>query len=368
MRITGFQALYPKMELVTSPSSFFSTMKIQYPQYFKSGFFKRSSREAIYVYQIKSKHGKHVGIIAGTDIQDIDENKVLKHENTLASKEQSMMHLMLERQAMIKPVLLAYENISAIDRFTDKVISKRKVNFKVKFEEENQVHSLWQIFDPEEIEWIKKIFRKDVKISYIADGHHRCTTTSILYSTQKVDQTKAGNSLLSVYFPFDQLVIYDYNRVVEMFSYVPPFEFIVALSKYANVKKLKKARKPQEKHEITMFAQGHWYAFKWKKKVLKKGKNEQVLLDASLFNEYVLKSILGVEDVRTDDRIKYVEGTLGLNAVKDRTLKRPENVGFCLYPVSKAELKRTADANKNLPPKSTWFEPRIKNGLIVQEF
>ncbi len=368
MRIQSFQALYPKMDLVTSPFSFFSTMKNQYPQYFKSGFFKRSSREALYVYQIRSRKAIHVGIIASTDIRDVDENKVLKHENTLAAKEQNMMHLMLERQAMIKPVLLAYDKVKEIDRFTDKVIKSRKPNLKLRFEEEGQWHSLWQIHDAEEIEKLTNWFDKKISHCYIADGHHRCSTTSKLLKTDQVEIKQNHSSILSVYFPFDQLAIYDYNRVVDMFAYVSPFEFIIALSKYANIEKLAKASKPNEKFEMTMFAQGNWYKIRWKKKLLKKHEGDQVLLDASLFNEYILKNILGVEDVRSDERIKYVEGTLGTEGLKEKVLKKNENVGFCLFPVHKSELIDVANASEELPPKSTWFEPRIKNGLIIQEF
>ncbi len=369
MRIFPFQALYPKMELVTSPSSFFGTIKHQYPQFVKSGFFKKSSKEGIYVYQIKSKKAKHVGIIATTDITEIVEDNILKHENTLAAKEQSMMQLLLERQAMIKPVLLGYNNVKEIDEFTDRVMSSAKPDLKIKFEVERQIHSLWQVSDGDRVEKIRQLFLKKVPQSYIADGHHRCSTTLKLYETNKVKSSGHGaGGILSVYFPFKELKIYDYNRIVELMTFMGPIEFMAALSKYLQIQKIDEPSRPQKKYEMTMFMHGSWYLLKWKKKILKKYKSEKIVLDASLFNEWILNKILGVKDVRTDIRIKYVEGTLGAQGVVEKALKNPENVGFCLYPVTDDEIKQIADDRKTLPPKSTWFEPRIKNGLIVQEF
>ena len=369
MRIFPFQALYPKLELITSPSSFFGTIKNQYPQFVKSGFFKKSSKEGIFIYQIKSKLAKHIGIITTTDIADIVENKILKHENTLAAKEQSMMHLLLERQAMIKPVLLGYDNVKEIDQFTDRIMKTSKPTLKIKFEVEQQVHSLWQISDGDELEKIRNLFEEKVPHSYIADGHHRCTTTVKLYEAGKVNSAGHGaGGILSVYFPFKELKIYDYNRIVELMTFMGPIEFMAGLSKYVQIEKLDEPRRPKKKYEMTMFLHGEWYLLKWKKKILKKYKSDKILLDASLFNEWILDKILGVKDVRMDERIKYVEGTLGEQGVVEKAIKNPENVGFCLYPVTTEEIKQTADNHKNLPPKSTWFEPRIKNGLIIQEF
>ncbi len=368
MRIHPFQAIYPKLKLVTSPTSFFGTMKYKYPQYQRSGFFDKASKDAVYVYRIKRKKSQHLGFIMSTDIRDIEENKVLKHENTLASKEQSMMQLILEREAMIKPILLAYDRVKPIDDFINKTI-KGKASYSVKFEETGEVHSFWQISDGDELEKITGLFNKKIAKSYIADGHHRCSTMCKLYRSDHLHREVEGHQgILSAYFSFSQLDIYDYNRILRIENTISPVKFVIALSELARITEIKSGKKPSKKHELTMMLEGNWYTVEWRNSVIKKIKSEGPLLDATIFNQNVLKRIMKVADIRSDDRIKYFEGIKPLSEMEKYVNSNPGSVGFLLYPIDKNELCQVAENNQSLPPKSTWFEPRIKNGLIVQDF
>lgn len=186
-------------------------------------------------------------------------------------------------------------------------------------------------------------------------------------NTQHLYDRESMKAVLTVYFPFNQLKIYDYNRVIEVFQDMTPVEFIVSLSKYCNIKPLRSASKPKMKHEMTLYIQKQWYKLKWKKKILQNYSKADVILDADLLNRYVLFKICDILNVREDKRISYVDGISGTAAVSAEVNQNEYRVGFCLFPVSAKELKSTADSKKTLPPKSTWFEPRIKNGMIVKE-
>lgn len=363
MNIHPFQAIYPNLTLIASPESFFGSVKEEYPEFKKAGFFRKSGQGAIYVYRISNKIRTFKGIIATTDIKDITSGKVLKHEHTLASKEQNMMKLILQRQAMIKPVLLAYDAVPAIDKFIDNIMVQTTPFFEVEFKEISEKHTIWELSDGNKIKAIQELFKTHIPQSYIADGHHRCSTTLKL----RKSELKNLKSLLSVYLPFEELLIYDYNRVIDISQNMDYTVFMAKISKYVKIKLTRGPKRPKKKTQMALYAEGRWYMLEWRNKVLKSYRKEKFVLDATLVNRYILEKILKVEDVTTDQRIKYISGIEGLQGLKEMANKGLMRVGLCLYPVKKEELKYIADHNKTLPPKSTWFEPRIKNGMISQD-
>ncbi len=369
MNIFPFQAIFPKEDLITSADSFFGSMKYQYNEYYKSGFFDKSPQEALYLYQIAYNGTKNLGLIATTDIKDFTSNKVLKHEKTLAAKEQNMMQLMLQRNALIKPILLAYKSNAEVNEQLKKTIRRKKPILRLEFESENTEHKIWKVTDAEDVEAIKKLFKQNIPKAYIADGHHRSSTSVILYESKNIENAQAKfGKLLTIYFPMDQLEIWDYNRVVEVFNTVELPVFLATLSKYCKIKTLKKKRKPKEKFEMTMYMKNYWFSLKWRKKVLRSYAKQKVLLDSELFNTKIMNEILGVEDVRESKKVKYFSGKEGIDSLEEEVNKYQEKVAFFIYPVLADELIQIADQKKTLPPKSTWFEPRMKNGLIAKEF
>jgi len=190
----------------------------------------------------------------------------------------------------------------------------------------------------------------------------------LLYS--RIKKKKKANpygDLLTAFFPVDQLEIYDYNRIVDASGDITMTQFMAKLSKVFEIDMLEKPMKPKRKHEIVMFLNKEWFLLKWRPEVLKQYKKQKIVLDASLLDEKILKNILGIIDVKTDTRIKYVSGTEGIETIRVKTLKSDSRVAFCLYPAQMSDLLTTADLGGVMPPKSTWFEPRMKNGLIVQE-
>jgi uncharacterized protein (DUF1015 family) len=369
MEITPFQAVYPNFDLIASADSFFSTVKYEYPQYVESGFFIEDNDEALFVQEIKTPDRTHYGLLCCLDIREFEKGKILQHEKTMASKEQKITTLLLQRKAMIKPVLLTYEPRKDLLRYLKNISDKQKPFYKVKFDDEDQVHRIFKVSDPDMQKEIAALL-SDVNKLYIADGHHRISTSAKLY--RNYAKRKKNNldfqNLLSVLFAFDQLGIHDYNRIVEILDDVKPAVVVAQLSEICDIRILKSAAKPVGKFTFTMYMDHVWYELRWKQSLIEKYDKDSIVLDANIMNKEIFKKIFHIRNISTDDRIKYVEGTVGIDVLIDKTQKGQGRVGFCLFPITMEEFVAVADAGKVLPPKSTWFEPRIKNGLIAKRF
>jgi len=369
MNIKPFQAIYPRMSFITSADHFFSNVREEYNEYKSSGFFDKTADEGIFAYQIQAIGKSFIGLVCIIDINDYLEGRIKKHENTLASKEQQQMHLMLKRGAQVKPVLLTYPKVAKIQKLLKKVITEEQPIQRVEFDESNQTHTFWKINDGKIIQKIQELFKDKVPATYIADGHHRTSTTALMYDrTKGTKDEKAYDQLLCALFPTTELEIMDFNRVVEIVGDFSPALFMAQLSKLCNIDVLPRARKPLEKREMTLFLDRTWFSLKWRPEILKALETSHPVLDASLLNEKILQELLYIKDVKTDNRVKYVEGPAGLDGVMAKVMKGENRMAFMLYPVDMHDFIAISDVGKTLPPKSTWFEPRIKNGLIVKEF
>ncbi len=369
MRIKPFQAVYPNLDFVTSSDAFFASVKYEYPEYKRNGFYKRTAQEAIYIYEIETPQRTYTGLIACSDIKDYHEGNIKKHENTISSKEQQQMQLMISRNAVVKPVLLTYNGVTEINELINDYKNKHENFYEVSFASDQQTHRFWEISDGALIDQFQTLFSNKVNKTYIADGHHRCSTLSIMNKRlMKRKGVSDFDVVLSAFFSTDQLEILDFNRIIEGLNDNSLTAFMAKISQLFDIEILNMPKKPRKKHEIVMFLNKEWFKLNWKKEILLSYKNTSVLLDATMLDEKVMKWILGIEDVRTDNRVKYIEGIKGLEDFRLKTLRNEQSVGFCLYPVDLKDLIAVADMGKTMPPKSTWFEPRMKNGLIAQEF
>lgn len=368
MKIYPFQAVYPDKELIASEESFFGRVKYDYPEFEQSGFFKKTSREAIYVYEITRNGNRHLGFFACIATTDYDEGLILKHENTLAANEQKMMQLILHRKAMVKPVLLTYPRRDVIHDFLENLIKKRTPFLELDFKEEKSLHRVWQIAEGEAIEFLHQEFLSNIPALYVADGHHRCSTLAKLNkSRRKKDKNLHFDRTFTAFFSFDQLQIHEYNRSVDILDSITPTRLMAELAKYCHIHPAKGPFRPKAIHELGMLINHEWYSLTWKKRAFKQFPKDKITTDTQMLNTLILEGILGIKDVRNDERIKYIEGIRELEGLLQKTLKNDTRIGFALYPLPMADFKAVADANDVLPPKSTWFEPRMKNGLLVHE-
>ena len=367
MKIFPFQAIYPNVDLIASADSFFSTVRDDYNQYFDSGFFRESPVNAYYIFEIKSGDKIHSGLVVCLDVTDYSSGKIVKHEQTIASSEQEMLKVLLQRGAMVKPVLLCHPEVKEITKEIQKWRKKKKPFLDIATTVSPHQYRLYQIPEKEGEE-LAKLYKTLVPRVYIADGHHRCSTGEKLMQLQGNKKGKNYSLILAALFPFDQLDILDYNRVVQLPYNLKLTRFMADISSVCDIKTLHKPTKPKRKHDVSMCIQDHWYMLRWKDEVLKKYKKSPAVLDAHVLNAEILKGILGIEDPRSDNRIEYIPGDLGPEQVEEKARMSDHHIGFCVYPVQFDELVKVSDSVGTLPPKSTWFEPRMVNGFIVKSY
>ncbi len=368
MLIKPFRAVYPNLDFVASADSFADAVKEQYQEYHNKGFFQKTPQEAFYIYQIRASRRNYTGLIACAHIRDFFEGRIKKHENTIAEGEQTQMQLLISRAAAVKPVLQAYRDVPAINDLFEEIMRTRDLFFKLTFEKSREEHLFWQVTDGDTILQIQELFAEQIPYTYIADGHHRTTTTALLYERMKEKKkSKAFDYLLSVYFPSSQLEIFAFNRVIEGLGELSMTAFMARISQVCDIELLQQPTRPAKKHQMIMYLNREWYRLTWKDAVMRNFGDKAVLLDVSLLNEKILKDIFGIVNLRSDEHILYVEGPKGWEGLRGK-MSRQDSVAFYLYPVQLEDLMHIADEGKTLPPKSTWFEPRIKNGLLVYEF
>lgn len=369
MNIKPFQALYPNLDFIASPDSFCENAKHSFREYQDNGFFEQSQQKALYLYQIEGPHHrKHTGLIALNDVQDFFTGKIKKHEKTLSEKEQQQMQFFLRWGAILKPILLTYAPVRDIDNWLLHYAKTHEPLLVTQFEKDHQTHRIWPISGERDIQTLRDMFARHVNDTYIADGHHRTTTTALLHERLKDKSPEYDfDNLFCAFFSADQLDILDYNRVIDGMKDIGPLAFIVKMSRIFDMDVLEKPHKPHRKHELVMFAEKEWFSLRWKKEILDRIPSEHgVVLDATLLNELVFRDILGIADARTNTRITYVDGAKGLAGVRKTVNEKSGRIGFALYPVLFKDMMRMADFGESLPPKSTYFEPRMKSGMLVK--
>ena len=366
MRIKPFQALYPDLKAIESPDKFCEKAKDEFPAFRKRGLYLEFPEAAFYIYQIEDGHRKHTGLVALNAVADFLSGKIKKHENTIHEKEKQQMDLFMEWKAILKPVLLTYPSVPAIEQWLQAFIGQSPAFFTTRFQKDGQVHRMWPVTETDDIALLQALFAEHVPRTYIADGHHRTTSVALLQEEFK-DSDSAGHfdNLFCIFIGADELDILDFNRVVHVSEDLSPVQFIGHLSEVFTMKRLAAPRPPAHKFELVLYTDKAWYALEWKPAVLARFPEEQVLLDVSLLNELVLKEMLGMHDIRTDSRIAYIDGSRGIEGVQRAVDAGPNRIGFILFPVSLDDMMHIADKGETLPPKSTYFEPRVRTGMMV---
>ncbi|MEO0341005.1 MAG: DUF1015 family protein, partial [Bacteroidota bacterium] len=307
------------------------------------------------------KSGKlYTGIIAVVDMAVSGTNEIIPHEKTLAKKEQRQITLLLKRKATVKPVLLTYPPVDQIS-FLQHQLSQGEPHISVYFQDQQERHSLWSIYDANAQEKLRDLFFRFVPKTYIADGHHRCATAKKLSNG---NQNSPYSKVLCGLFPSTELEIHDFNRVVDAFTSCSPTYFMARLSQYCDIKPIESAYKPKQKHELLLLVQQEWYQLRWKSFILDQVGYKGDVLDTQLINDIILHQILGIRNVSSNPRVRYIEGPKGLQGVYATTQEQPYRIGLVMYPIQAEELFRLTSANTILPAKSTWFEPRLKNGIV----
>ena len=336
----------------------------------KNGWLVQDGKENYYVYAQTMNGKTQYGLVVCAYVDDYMTGKIKKHELTRKDKEEDRMKHVRVNNANIEPVFFAYPHNNELDAIV-KEVTKGKPEYDFVAELDGFGHTFWLIEDEAKIKRITEIFAT-IPSLYIADGHHR-SAAAALVGDEKRRQNPAHkgneeyNYFMAVCFPDDQLTIIDYNRVVKDLNGLTDEQFIEKLKKNFDVElKGKDIYKPSKLHNFSMYLSGNWYSLTAKAGTYD-DKDPIGVLDVTVSSNLILDEILGIKDLRTDKRIDFVGGIRGLGELKRRVDSGEMRVAFALYPVSMQQLIDIADTNNIMPPKTTWFEPKLRSGLVIHK-
>ena len=334
-----------------------------------NGWLAQDDKEHYYVYAQTMDGRTQYGLVAACHFQDYVDGKIKKHELTRPDKEEDRMIHVRNQEANIEPVFFAYPANSEMDAIIHKVVTAKAPEYDFIADGDGFGHQFWVIDDAATIARITEIFAK-IPALYVADGHHR-TAAAARVGAEKMaaNPNHTGkeeyNYFLAVIFPDNQLKIIDYNRVVKDLNDLTPEQLVAALSQdFIVTRKGKDIYKPAELHDFAMYLGGEWYELKAKEGTY--DDNDPIgVLDVTILSNLVLDKVLGIKDLRTDKRIDFVGGIRGLGELQQRVDSGEMAVAFALYPVSMKQLIDIADTGNIMPPKTTWFEPKLRSGLVI---
>lgn len=329
------------------------------------GYFVQDEKDCYYIYRLTMNGRAQTGIVACSSIDDYLNNVIKKHENTRADKEVDRIRHVDTCNAQTGPIFLAYRYNDAIGTVVKAVTAKEALYDFVS--EDGIGHQVWKVDSSSDIETIKEAFDGMNEI-YIADGHHRCASAVKVglkrrEANPNYDGSEEFNYFLSVLFPDEELMIMDYNRVVDNLAGMEADAFLAKMKEIFVVTKLgEKAVKPTFKGQITMFLEDIWYLLEIPETYYTGDPVKD--LDVSILQDHVLEPIFGITDPKTDKHIDFVGGIRGLEEL-ERRVHTDMKVAFAMYPTDIRELFDVADAGLLMPPKSTWFEPKLRSGLFI---
>ena len=343
----------------------------------EKGWLVQDSAEQYYVYAQRMGKRTQYGLVLCAHTDDYATGKIKKHELTRKDKEDDRMIHVRIQNANIEPVFFAYKDNAELNAIVAKAASGKP---EYDFVDENGFgHTFWVIADPAVNARITEIFTTSVDAFYVADGHHRTAAAARVGAEKKAaNPNHTGqeeyNWFMAVCFPQSQLQIIDYNRVVRDLNGLTPEAFLQALEEDFEVSLASKPRcgrpakpyAPAQLHEFSVYLGGNWY-----KLAAKPGRYDDAdpigVLDVTVLSNLVLNKILGIKDLRTDKRIDFVGGIRGLGELARRVDSGEMAVAFALYPVSMQQLIDIADSGNIMPPKTTWFEPKLRSGLAIHK-
>ncbi|MBQ0062384.1 MAG: DUF1015 domain-containing protein [Bacteroidaceae bacterium] len=349
----------------------------QFAKFQKEGWLVQDEKEQYYIYaqtsclpannnQVKTQYGIVVGAYSG----DYQTGVIKKHELTRADKEEDRMKHVRVNDANIEPVFFAYPDDEVLDALVARY-AQGTPEYDFVAPIDGFRHQLWVISDDADIKVVTEQFAK-MPALYIADGHHR-SAAAALVGAEKAKQNpnhkgdEEYNYFMAVCFPASQLTILDYNRVIKDLNGLTPAEFLDKLSvNFVVEEKGSEEYRAKELHEFSLYLEGIWYSLKAKPGTF--DENDPIgVLDVSISSKLILDEILGIKDLRRDKRIDFVGGLRGLGELKRRVDSGEMKTALALYPVTMQQIMDIADSGNIMPPKATWFEPKLRSGLVIHK-
>ena len=342
----------------------FKQVHQKYKEFKEEHILVQDQKPCVYLYKIVSKNHSFTGIIVGTSVADYNNNHIKRHEDTLEYRVELFKDYIKYAGFNTEPVLITYPDSIDIARWIT-LREEELADFEFSTTSKD-IHYLWKIEDENEIKWLQSVF-EEMGDLYIADGHHRSASAALLYEQNKHLGLENLNYFMSFLIAENNVKIYEYNRLIKDLNGLSKENFINKLAEYFVVEiKPEKIFQPTEKHQFGMYLDGDFYAL-----YLKKDKKDfdSILssLDAQILYETILLPILGIEDLRNDERIEYISGKQSVLDLKNKVDSEAFKIGFLLFPSNISEIKAIADAHLIMPPKSTYIEPKFRSGLMIYE-
>lgn len=320
------------------------------------------SKPCYYIYQLIWNGVSQTGLVCGSSVDDYENDRIKKHEFTRPEKENDRINHIKTTGAQTGNVFLAYKNVDEIDSLISKWKKDKNPVYDLVADDKVQ-HTIWIVNDDKVIESITQLFKTHVPATYIADGHHRAASAARVRTALGKDAPAGADIFLTTLFPSNQLRIMDYNRLVKDLNGLSNEELLKQIEMQFTVEKVNEAVAPAQLHEFGMYLQKQWYKLTAKEGTY--AEDPIGILDVTILQDNILNPLLAIKDPRTDNRIDFVGGIRGLGELEKRVDSGEMAVAFSLYPVSIQQLFDIADSGNVMPPKSTWFEPKLRDGLLT---
>lgn len=347
-------------DLPSHDSLVYQTAKERFEAMCRDGRLVRDGVPCLYIYRLVMGERTQTGVVAAASVAAYRANRIRKHELTRPDKELDRTRLAETLSAHTGPVFLIYRQTDELDALVHQI--QEAAPPQESFQAEDGVHhSLWVVSDPHQIETLVALFDKQPYL-YIADGHHRSAAAASVCADRPT-----ADRFLSVLFPDDQVKIFDYNRVVRDLNGLTTEAFLHAVGARFHLTQATAAVSPDRRHTFGLYVARQWYRLAWKGEPIDEG-DVVASLDVSLLDRHLLQPILGIFDMRRDQRIDFVGGIRGMAELESLVDSGKMAAAFSLFPTQLAELMAVAEADQIMPPKSTWFEPKLRDGMVIQTF
>ena len=324
---------------------------------------KQDKKLSFYIYKISLKNHTQLGFLSLANIDDYLSNKIKGHENIYQKRMQDRAEQMINIETQIGPIYMSYPE----DIYINKLLENfTKIEPNYDFESfDNSHHKLWCVDNESDILKITKAIQS-IKTLYIADGHHRMGAMNIISKNYK-KKYRNNNDFMIAAFPSSQSQIFDYNRVVKDLNGLSENDFLEKLKLSFKISVCSQPHKPKSNKSFGMYHHGKWYSLEFIGNI--KNKNDILSnLDINIINNFCLIPILGIKDINNDERIRFIAGCHGLESLEKKVNENKDSVAFSIFPSQIEDVMRVADNNLTMPPKSTWFDPKPLDGLVVYEF
>ncbi len=339
----------------------FELVKEKFKSFIKEGIFQKDNSDCFYIYQKNNKNGNSfIGIIGAASVADYQNGHIKIHEQTIKKREELFKNYLQTTGFNAEPVLLTYPNHQSIDKII-KRYAQTRTEYEFKTTNKSQ-HKLWLVNDVNDIQLIKRSFN-EIENLYIADGHHRFASSSLLAKESNNSNTKYCMSYL---IAEDQLKVISFNRLLKNLNNLSSDDFLTQIKQKYKLKEVKKALVPSQKDEITLYISKKWYSLIAKEEYVNRTHCVEKL-DPAILSNNILAPILGITDPRNDKRLAFIDGTHTLEKIKHKVDSEEFKAAFVLKPISINQIKEVADKGQSMPPKSTYIQPKLRSGMLIYD-